>query len=392
MKVVVIAPVFWPATKFGGPVYTMTALVKALARRGENVVVITGNLDNTGKVDEKIGVPVEFHGARLIYLNQIRTPPYGPLDELEEYLDREANDADILLISSTLTRTSWQAFRWAKKNNKSYIVTTRGHLVRRHWWKDFKKYIAVQFILRRHLENATFLQATSFLEAEALQSYGFQNVSIVPHGIDLPGDLPERIQSRKDWQVKEGETVMIALGRLHPVKGLELLIEAASFLAESGQNIKLMIAGQGEPGYLKELKELVFQLGLVEQCRFVGQVDGQEKWSLLRAGDLFVHLSTGESFGVVIGEALGAGLPVLIGDKCGWEEIEQLGFGKRVFRSLDAVISGMEQMISESNHPEIVRENAPDWVKEKFSWDNISTEMVSLFDRGISAGNNGSQD
>lgn len=384
MKIAVIAPVFWPATKFGGPVYTMTALVKALAKRGDDVVVLTGNLSNTGRVDDKIGIPIDFHGARLIYLNQILTPPYGPLEDMEKYLDREASDADILHISSTLTHTSWQALRWANKNGKPYVVTTRGHLVRRHWWKDFKKFIAIQFILGRHLENAAFLQATSSLEAEALRSYGFRNVAVIPHGVDLPDEFPDRGQSRIDWQLQEDEKAIIALGRIHPVKGLELLIQAASLLVDSGNNIKLLIAGQGEPNYLRQLKSLAIKENLAERCRFVGQVDGHEKWSLLGAGDLFVHLSTGESFGVSIGEALGAGLPVLIGEKCGWEEIEDKGFGKRVDRSLAAVSSGMEQMLLKMERRRYDGEQASAWVKDQFAWEQIAHEMVSLYQRGLS--------
>lgn len=379
MKIVIVSPVFWPATIYGGPVFTMAALVKALARRGEDVTVITGNLGNEGKIDAEVGEVLDFHGARLIYLNQRRTPPYGPLEELELFLDREARDAQILHISSTLTRTSWQAMRWADKNHLPYVVTTRGHLMRRNKWKDLKKLIAVNILLKDYLRKAVFLQATSLLEAEELTHYGFKNVEIIPHGVDIPDLLLERRKARSEWGIDDDELVLVSLGRIHPVKGLELLIKALGNLKNSDLIPKLLIAGLGDQNYLWELKELIKQEDIVSQCRFVGQVAGDQKWSLLRAGDLFVHLSTGESFGLAIGEALGAGLPVLIGESCGWEAVEELGFGRRVPRTLAAVVSGLDGLLADKNQLRAMGDKVSVWVSSNYQWSKIADEMADLY-------------
>jgi len=379
MKIVIVAPVFWPATIYGGPVYTMTALAKALSAHGEDITVLTGNLGNSGKIDAVCGKPQDFFGARLIYLNQHRTPPYGPLEDLDEYLTREAKNADILHISSTLTRTAWQALRWATRNQIPYAVTTRGHLIRRHWWKDYKKRVVVKIFLERYLRAAAFLQATSTLEAHALQSYGFQNVEVVPHGVELPDTFETRETARLGWGVGEDEVAIIALGRLHPVKGLELLFKAIGRLSKPGLKPKLLIAGGGDGAYVQSLEELAAQEDIVSQCQFVGQVEGAKKWSLLRASDLFVHLSTGESFGLAIGEALGAGLPVLIGDKCGWEEISDLGFGIRIPRELDTVVASLKQLLSDKHELKLMGKKASSWVQREFNWARIADELTYLY-------------
>ena len=359
----------------------MAALVKALAARGENVTVLTSNLGNSGKTDAQIGVPQDFYGARLIYLNQRRTPPYGPLEELELYLDREAKDADILHISSTLTRTSWQAMRWARRNHLPYVVTTRGHLVRRNRWKDITKRAAVTLFLKNYLQRAAFLQATSPLEAGELAHYGFRSVEVIPHGVELPDTLPDRSDARSEWGIADDESVLVTLGRIHPVKGLELLIKAVGRISKFGLKPKLLIAGRGEATYLRGLQNLIVQENIAPQCQFVGQVAGDQKWSLLRTGDLFVHLSTGESFGLAIGEALGAGLPVLIGEKCGWEEISELGFGKRVPRTLDSVVPSLERLLADRTRLRDMGEKASAWVQSQFDWNRIAGEMVLLYKR-----------
>lgn len=383
MKIVVVAPVFWPATIYGGPVYTMTALVKALAARGEEVTVLTSNLGNSGKTDVQIGVPQDFYGARLIYLNQRRRPPYGPLEELKIYLDREARDADIIHISSTLTRTTWQAMRWAAYNRIPYVVTTRGHLIRRQWWKDIKKQIALEVFLKRYLRAAAFLQATSTLEADALKSYGFQNVKILSHGVELPETLPDKFEARLAWGIQSDEIVLVALGRIHPVKGLELMIKAVGKISKQGMKPRLLIAGRGNEAYVQSLQNLAAQQNIATQCQFVGQVAGDQKWSLLRAGDLFVHLSTGESFGLAIGEALGAGLPVLIGEKCSWDDVAELGFGRCVFRELDIVVFNLEFLLANKSRLKEMGDKASAWVQSHFQWDGIAEEMVSLYRRSI---------
>ena len=357
----------------------MTALVKALVDRGEDVIVLTSNIVNEGKVDSNIGVPIDFSGARLIYLPQQWMPPYGKLKGLEKYLDREAGDAEILHISSTLTRTSLQALRWAARNGKPYVVTTRGHLIQRNWRKDFKKRLAVKLALERYLRLALFLQVTSPLEEKALRHYGFSNIRLIPHGIEIPEDLPPRSTARATWKIEDDRIALVALGRLHPVKQIELILHSLDKLIRLGIKPMLFIAGSGDSNYLHNLKELVFQEKIEEYTQFVGHIEGAKKWSLLRAGDLFIHLSSGESFGVAIGEALGAGMPVLISENCGWDQAIELGYGQRVPRDLDSVVNSLNFLLADRSRLKDMGVGASNWVKNEFGWPRIANEMVQQY-------------
>jgi glycosyltransferase involved in cell wall biosynthesis len=155
---------------------------------------------------------------------------------------------------------------------------------------------------------------------------------------------------------KSGKTVLY-LGRLHPLKGLDLLVEAwrsvrsslvhycdSASVADdqqtvgSGQSavgsdstharmnsrtneLLLVIAGPDEQGTLRALKEQVARLGLEESVKFVGPVYGEEKWRMLRSADVFVLPSRSENFGIVVAEALACGVPVIATKGAPWSEL-----------------------------------------------------------------------
>jgi glycosyltransferase involved in cell wall biosynthesis len=104
---------------------------------------------------------------------------------------------------------------------------------------------------------------------------------------------------------------ILFLSRLHPKKGVNLLLQAVALLQSKGVPAELLIAGPGDKDYLKQLKELATQLGVQSTTHFLGMVRGELKLSLYQLADVFVLPTHQENFGLVLPEALVCGTPVV---------------------------------------------------------------------------------
>jgi glycosyltransferase involved in cell wall biosynthesis len=101
------------------------------------------------------------------------------------------------------------------------------------------------------------------------------------------------------------------LSRLHPKKGVDLLLKAAATLQAQGVQAELLIAGPGDEDYVNVLKKLAAQLGVQSSTHFLGMVRGELKLSLYQFADVFVLPTHQENFGLVLPEALACGTPVV---------------------------------------------------------------------------------
>jgi glycosyltransferase involved in cell wall biosynthesis len=119
---------------------------------------------------------------------------------------------------------------------------------------------------------------------------------------------------------------ILFLSRLHPKKGVELLLEAGGILRAQNRNFELIIAGPGEADYVQRLKKLATQLGLQDSTHFLGMVRGEIKLSLYELADVFVLPTHQENFGLVLPEALACGTPVVTTRGTDiWRELAEAG-------------------------------------------------------------------
>jgi glycosyltransferase involved in cell wall biosynthesis len=118
------------------------------------------------------------------------------------------------------------------------------------------------------------------------------------------------------------------IGRLHPKKGCDLLIEAFAKVLGSNPDWHLVIAGPDQVGWQTKLSRRAEQLGVASRITWMGMIRGAMKWGALRAAEFLVLPSHQENFGIVVAEALAAGTPALISNKVNiWREIEAGGAG-----------------------------------------------------------------
>lgn len=192
------------------------------------------------------------------------------------------------------------------------VVSTRGILepwAIRH--KGLKKRLAWRLYQRRDLRRASALHATSDAEAEHLRAFALgRPIITLPNGIDLPD-----LAGPRGLAVRKTRTALF-LGRLYPVKGLPMLVEAWAKVRPA--NWRLVIAGPDEAGHQGVVERAVAAAGLGEAVSFAGPVAADAKTALLRDADLFVLPSHSESFGMAVAEALAHRTPVLTTTAVPW--------------------------------------------------------------------------
>ena len=178
-------------------------------------------------------------------------------------------------------------------------------------------------------ENASFRhaflwRALTAKEADQIRAQGIRAPIVVwPNGIDAqyfqPGPPPPR---------EPAERTLLFLGRLHPKKGIDLLLEAWSRLGPLRRGWRLCLAGPDERGYLAQVQARIAATRLGDAITLPGPLHGAAKLAALQAADAFVLCSYSEGLPVSVLEALACGLPVVISDECNLPEvaIEECGW------------------------------------------------------------------
>lgn len=177
---------------------------------------------------------------------------------------------------------------------------------------------------RRALERAEKVICTTQQEFEKSpvlhQNTGIQGV-VIRNGI---AGVPSRNSGLT--QSTRSAPYLLALGRIHPIKGLDIAIRAIA--NNDSSRCRLIIAGDGDPVFVRDMKRLVGELGIVDRVEFVGLVAGTLKDELIRKADALLAPSHHENFGISIVEALSAGVPVLTTREVGvWREVEMHSAG-----------------------------------------------------------------
>ncbi len=225
------------------------------------------------------------------------------------------------------------------------------------------------------ISRAACLHATSRMEYEDFRRIGLRTpVAIIPNGIDVPA-LADRAKAANRNRMSR----LLFLGRLHPIKGIELLLEAWRDLQSRHREWELIVAGTGELAYVKSLHELAQSLRL-ERLNFAGPVFGTEKEQLYRSSDLFVLPTRTENFGMAVAEALAQALPVVTTRGAPWAGLVINECGWWIERSLPELVAalnlamGLERPILES-----MGRRGRRWMVTEFDWTSIARQTKGVY-------------
>jgi len=304
MKILQVVPYFHPAYAFGGPVNVVYQISKKLARRGHEVVIYTSdakdfgsrlNIEFSDKID---GMRVyRFRNLSMIHVKKLKlliTP------KMFLYAKREVNTFDIIHLHEYRAFQNIIIHHYARRYSVPYVLQAHGSLPRIGTWQKLKWIYDILFGYRL-LRDASKVIALSRVEADQYRRMGVpeEKIVIIPNGIDLSeyANLPPQGAFKRKFGIPEEKKIILYLGRIHKIKGIDILIKAYAHLINDMyyKDALLVIAGPDD-GYLKEAKSLTSALGISKHVLFTGLLYGQDKLEAYVDSDVVVSSSRYETF------------------------------------------------------------------------------------------------
>jgi glycosyltransferase involved in cell wall biosynthesis len=223
---------------------------------------------------------------------------------------------------------------------------------------------------------ASCFHATAESEHADIRRLGFkQPIMIIPNGIDIPNALEK---------VKREQRTLLFLGRIHPKKGLDILLKAWEAVHKNFPEWKLKIVGNddgyyGSNGYLDKLKKMARMLFL-DRIEFCGSAYGQEKKLTYHNADLFVLPTYSENFGMTVAEALACGTPTIVSMGAPWEGLSSNKAGWWIEIGVDPLIVCLQNALSRSYNELLeMGMNGRRWMECEFSWHNIGSQITETY-------------
>jgi len=260
------------------------------------------------------------------------------------------------------------------------VVSPRGTLS--PWAKasgSFVKRFFWPLVQRPTISPAACFHATAESEYEDIRRLGFrQPVAIIPNGIDIPDPIPKREQPLR---------TLLFLSRLHPIKGLDLLLPAWQAVQDRFSAWRLVIAGpRDSDGYLGKMQALAAQLEL-KRIEFIGEVKGVQKWETYYQADLFVLPTYSENFGNVVAEALACGVPAIVSKGAPWAGLIEKEAGWWIDIGVAPLVSCLMQALAlSSDQLSEMGQRGRRWMQEEFSWDSLGHRMARTYEWIIHGG------
>jgi glycosyltransferase involved in cell wall biosynthesis len=311
MKILQVIPFFSP--KFGGSVSSTFLTCQKLAERGHQVTVLT----------------TDFH-FDIFYAQQLKNVEVIPIKcsfnlglflfspKMKVWLSEHLSKFDIIHMQNYRSYQNVLISNFAQKLKVPYILQARGSFLP-FFEKQFQKKCFDAIWGHKILKNAACYIALTETESDQYIKMGVpkNKVAIIPNGIDISqyADLPPHGQFRLKYKIPENERMILSLGRIHKIKGIDLLVVAFSQLCCQMNNVKLVIAGP-DRGFLSQIQQQIRELQLENKVLFTGPLYGKDKLEAYLDADVFVLPSRYDAFPNTVLEAWACGTPVIVTKGC----------------------------------------------------------------------------
>lgn len=267
----------------------------------------------------------------------------------------------------------------ARQTGTPYVVCPAGELPlfgRSRWIKRLFNF----FIGYRIVREAAGHIAVTPDELPAYEQYGVAatQVTVIPNGIneaDFGADGAEKFGERFGLGAAP---FILFMGRLNPIKGPDLLLEAFCSIAHKHPEFHLVFAGP-DGGLLGALQKMTQERRLADRVHFIGYVAGCDKAEAYRAADLLVIPSRQEAMSIVVLEAGIVGTPVLLTNRCGFNEVAAVGGGQVVAATANDLAAGLESLLSDRSALTGMGERLKSHVRQHFTWEVIVERFLGLF-------------
>lgn len=371
----------------GGPTSVLNALARHQAQAGIEVTICTTNADYpAGVLSVPTGQPIQDGGITTWYF-QVQFEPLLVSLPLKSWLDESMSYFDIVHIHGLyrfpVTYAAWRA----RRAIIPYLICPHGSLSP-FLFRQSRRSIVLKRLYERlfdfpNLNGASAIHYTASDEVERSAFIGLRApAAIVPNGLDwrAHADLPVRGRFRERIGVRSDSPLLLFLGRLSFVKGLDILVPAFARLASVIPEAHLAIVGPDTEGLGRDVRRWCCEHGIDSQVSFVNHIPPSETREAYVDADVFVLPSYTESFGMTVVEAMACGCPVVISDQVNiWREVAETGAGRVVNLDVAAVAEAMVSLVSDKVTASRMGAAGRALVEHRYSWPAIVGDLSNVY-------------
>lgn len=363
----------------------VAAAVVALART-LNKQNITVELAAPTQVNNREETEAFLEGLVSHLFDQPFGLPRTVVPELGRFLSEKLLCFDLVHVHGLWRYPQWVTTRLAQRLNIPYIVSPHGmcepfEMARKSW----KKKIYFNLVERHTLRGAVAIHAITNAEKDDCQQLQTcSHIRVIPNGVDIHPPLSN--QEMKQYLPHEvalippQDLVLLFMGRLHPKKGLDLLLPAFAQVLQRHPRAWLVLAGPDTVGYQQTLIKLAHSLQVQDRVLFTGMVTGIHKRALLQRANLFTLPSYSEGFSVAILEALAAAKPVVISQQCYFNEVLDTGCGQVVDNSVPQLTQALNDLLDlDDLTRSVVGQRGRELIERVYTWPSIAYQMSDLY-------------
>lgn len=386
MKILQITPVFYPALKRGGIVAAVYNLSKELVKMGCDIsVYTTDNLDGDTRISERY---IEIENIKISYFRNLSNKlawgniflPFG----MFLTIIKTTRNFDLVHLQDYRFIPHIAVYICNKIYQIPYIYQPR-YSYSTFFQKPILKRLFDITFGHRILLGAAMVIAQLPSEAKEYEYLGVKNskIAVIPNGFDMHElrELPEKCVFRAKYGIDSTCKIVLYLGRIDRIKGIDLLVESFAEIAKIMDNILLIIVGP-DAGYLPEVKARICDLGIGENVLQLGPLFNKDKLEAYVDADVYIMPSMYEGLSIAPLEAYACNTPVIMTDRCGtaqWmsDEFEYIiPYDKE--RMVQVIIQSLSNVNSQvhSEHERVRRLNL---LHERFSWAQIGKHTVQIY-------------
>lgn len=365
MRVALIIPSFYPAVVYGGSTFASYDLTKEAANNGMDIWVSTTNANGDCRLEKETNSYLQQDKFKVKYYNEEIIKYFSA--RMLVGLWRDIKMADVVHLQAIFSYPTPIALLYSFLQNKKVLFSPRGSFSKWSFSKaKFLKKTWINFLIKPFVKSVTW-HATSVKEQDEIKLlFPKAKVKVISDGTYVKSASLEKVT----------ENYIAALGRLHPVKGYDLLIQAMPGVLAKHPTIKLKIAGDDE-GEKEQLQRLVKDLKLENVVEFVGSVKGSEKTVFLQRAKCLLMPSHTENFGIVAVEAMAQGTAVIASNNTPWKIIEERKAGFWISNEPTVIAQTILKLLAEKE--EELQKNASLLAKE-YDWGHIAKQYQQVLE------------
>ncbi len=362
----------------GGVATSVLALSRGLARRGHKIDIVVLDEASAPWIQD-VDLSVHALGSGLTSYRYSRA--------LLPWLRKHGGEYDRVVVNGIWQYLSLAAWRRYAGSSIPYYVFPHGMLD--PWFKEtfplkhLKKWLYWPWAEYRVLRDAAGVIFSSEEERlQARKSFRLYRAreKVSPLGVEASPILPDaKSEFLSRYSQLQNTRNLLFLGRLHPKKGCDILLDAFARLS-SRESTSLILAGPDQIGWEKDLRRQVESLNLTDRVVFTGMLQGNMKQGAFANADAFVLPSHQENFGISVVEALAAGVPVLISNRVNiWREIDADRAGYIESDDLAGTTRLLQRWIdTPPAERETVRQNARHCFAQRFEIDRAVDSLLRI--------------